>query len=403
MKWTSDFFRNNRQQLAEKLHGGLIAVTAYDRLQRSNDTAFTFEQEANFWYLTGIEEPGWKLVYDGTTHHSWLVMPDLDEVHRIFDGGMSAETARSISGVHEVISADELLSLYRRLTRTHSLAYTVSQPSYANSFNFSLNPALHDNQRQLERTFAKVQTANKELAQLRALKQPEEITAIERAIKTTVAAFSSVRERISEFKTEAEIEAEYSYLFRRAGADGHAYDPIVAAGKNACTLHYIQNIDPIKNRQLVLIDIGARQHGYAADITRTYAKGEPTARQQAVHDAVRDAQAKICKLLGPDFAVEEYQRQVDEIMLSAIVGLGLAQPGDVEAVRRYMPHAVSHGLGIDVHDSLGGPRTLRPGMVLTVEPGIYLPDENIGVRIEDDILITESGARNLSSKLSTQL
>lgn len=403
MKWTADFFQRNRQRLAERLSGGLFSVTAYDRLQRSNDTAFAFEQEANFWYLTGIEEPGWKLIYDGTTHHSWLAMPDIDEVHRIFDGGMSAESARTISGVHEVISADELPTLYRRLTRTHSLAYTVDQPSYAESFNFSLNPALHEHKRQLERTFAKVQTMNKELAALRALKQPEEIAAIERAIKTTINAFTHVHEHINDYKTESEIEAEYTYLFRRAGADGHAYDPIVATGKNACTLHYIANNDTVRNKQLVLIDIGARHHGYAADITRTYAKGEPTKRQKVVHDAVREAQAKICQLLGPDLSVEEYQRGVDEIMLAAIVDVGLAKAGDIEALRRYMPHAVSHGLGIDVHDSLGGSRTLQPGMVLTVEPGLYVPDENIGVRIEDDILITRHGARNLSATLSTHL
>lgn len=403
MKHTADFFRGNRQRLAEKLRGGLIAVTAYDRLQRSNDTAFSFEQEANFWYLTGIEEPGWKLVYDGTTHHSWLIMPAVDEVHRIFDGGMSADEAREMSGVHEVILSDELPSLYRRLTRTHSLVHTVGQPSYADSFNFSLNPALHEHRRQLERTFTKVQTANSELAKLRAIKQPQEIKAIEQAVKVTAAAYASVHERMHDFKSEAEIEAEYTYMFRRAGADGHAYDPIVAAGKNACTLHYVENSDAIKNKQLVLIDIGARHHSYAADVTRTFAKGEPTKRQQAVHDAVREAQARICKLLGPDLSVEEYQRRVDEIMLDTIVELGLAQHGDTEAVRKYMPHAVSHGLGVDVHDSLGAPRVFAPGMVLTVEPGIYLPDESIGVRIEDDIIITEDGARNLSAKISTQI
>ncbi|NCU38965.1 hypothetical protein EOL96_08035, partial [Candidatus Saccharibacteria bacterium] len=181
MKWSPDFFRHNRQQLSERLGGALLSVTAYDRLQRSNDSAFAFEQEANFWYLTGIDEPGWKLVYDGMTHHSWLVMPTVDDVHRIFDGGMSAEEAKNASGVHEVISSDELPSLYRRLTRTHSLVYTIGQPPHAESFNFSLNPALHEHYRQLERSFTKVQIANIEVTKLRAIKQPEEITAIESA------------------------------------------------------------------------------------------------------------------------------------------------------------------------------------------------------------------------------
>ncbi|NCU39113.1 M24 family metallopeptidase, partial [Candidatus Saccharibacteria bacterium] len=255
----------------------------------------------------------------------------------------------------------------------------------------------------LERSFTKVQIANIEVTKLRAIKQPEEITAIESAAKTTAKAFEHVYDRIGTFKTEAEIEAEFTYLFRRAGADGHAYDPIVATAQNACTLHYVNNNDVIKNKQLVLIDIGARQHHYAADVTRTYAKGEPTKRQQAVHDAVRQAQSKICSLPGPELSIAEYQNAVDQIMLEVIVDLGLAQRDDSEAVRRYMPHSVSHGLGIDVHDALGSPRTLQPGMVLTVEPGLYLPDEKIGVRIEDDILITKNGARNLTANIATTL
>lgn len=401
--WSADFFRQNRQRLAERLGGALISVTAYDRLQRSNDSAFGFEQEANFWYLTGVSEPGWKLLYDGMTHHSWLAMPVVDEIHRIFDGGMSAEDAKRISGVHEIISSDQLPSLYRRLARTHSLVYTISQPPHADSFNFSLNPALHEHHRQLERSFTKVQTANVELTKLRAIKQPEEIAAIESAVKTTAKAFDSVHERIDSFKTEAEIEAEFTYMFRRSGADGHAYDPIVATAQNSCTLHYGENNDTIKNKQLILIDVGARQNNYASDVTRTYVKGEPTKRQLAVHDAVREAQQQICNLLGPELPVMEYQYRVEQIMLNAIVSLGLARQDETDAVRTYMPHSVSHGLGIDVHDSLGSPRVFKPGMVLTVEPGLYLPDEKIGIRIEDDILITDDGARNLTGKIATTL
>lgn len=403
MKPSAEFFKRNRQILSERLQGGLISIAAYDRLQRSNDTTFQFEQESNFWYLTGIEEPGWKLIYDGMTHHSWLVMPETDDVHRTFDGELSPEDAKRISGVNEVVMQDELLPLYRRLARTHSLAYTIDQPSHSDHFNFSLNPGLYQHIKQLERNYPKVQRANKELSKLRAIKQPEEIAAIESAIKQTIAAFRDVRERLNEFKHEYEIEAEFGYHFRRNGSNGHAYDPIVGAGANACTLHYIKNSDPIKAKQLVLIDVGARRHGYAADITRTYAKGEPTKRQRDVHEAVRRAQAKIISLLGPNLLVDEYQRAVDQIMLDAIVSLGFAHDDDKDAVHRYMPHSVSHGLGIDVHDSLGAPRLFEPGMVLTVEPGLYLPEESIGVRIEDDILITETGARNLSVRLSTEL
>ncbi len=400
---TADFFRANRARLGEKLSGGLIVLAANSRMQRSNDAAFGFEQEANFWYLTGIDEPDWKLIYDGTTHKSWLVMPEHDAVHAVFDGVLSADRAKEMSGVDAVLSHDELLGMYRQLARTHSLAYTIEHPSHSDQYNFALNPAIHSHSAQLERYFPKVQFANKELAKLRAIKQPEEIAAIRSAIKLTSGAFKTTHESMSRFRYEYEVEAEFTYHFRKNGAAGHAYDPIVATGINACTLHYIKNQSSIKQRQLVLIDIGARVDGYAADITRTYAKGQPTMRQAAVHAAVESAHKQIIQLLSPGLPVEEYQRSVDAIMFDAIASLGLNATSEQELVRRYMPHSISHGLGIDVHDSLGGPRLLQPGMVLTVEPGIYIPEESIGVRIEDDILITEKGATNLSGSLSTQL
>jgi len=241
----------------------------------------------------------------------------------------------------------------------------------------------------------------KDLAQLRAIKQPEEIKAIQRAIRLTVDGFEHIKQAIESHGYEYEIEAEFSYFFRSHGASGHAYEPIVAAGKNACTLHYVANNDPIKKNSMVLMDIGAEVDGYAADITRTIQKGVATKRQLAVHAAVEEAQRRIIQLLEPELSVEEYQRSVDEIMSEALKRLGL-YAGE-ESLRRYMPHAVSHGLGIDVHDSLGGTRYLQPDMVLTVEPGIYIPEEGIGVRIEDDILITDKSHRNLSQRLSTSL
>jgi len=142
-------------------------------------------------------------------------------------------------------------------------------------------------------------------------------------------------------------------------------------------------------------------NGYCADVTRTYAVGAPTDRQKAVHAAVESAHHKIIALLGPDKLVKDYHQQVDGIMIKALKSLGLySKPSDY---RKYFPHAISHGLGIDVHDSLGSPTHFKPGMVLTVEPGIYIPEEEIGVRIEDDILITETGIENLSGALPTSL
>lgn len=218
-------------------------------------------------------------------------------------------------------------------------------------------------------------------------------------MKLTVAAFESLHTQLTDCTYEYEVEAVATGLFRAAGAT-HAYDPIVAAGKNACTLHYVANNTRLRKGQLVLCDIGAQVDGYAADITRTYVYGTVSARRQAVLAALSDAQAAIIGLIKPGVPFKTYLEETDHIMARALTSLGLKGATERDLVYEYMPHAVSHGLGIDVHDSLGGFTEFQPGMVLTVEPGIYLADETIGTRIEDDVLVTDKGHRVLSGKLA---
>lgn len=399
-----NLFVENRQRLMADLKSGVAVLSAYTGMQRGNDMAFGFEQEANFWWLTGIEAADWWIIIDAGRGKSWLVAPRVSEMHQIFDGSLSAKEALTISGADDVLPREDAKNLLRDLAKKHSVAYTLGEQPHAEHFDFMLNPAPKKLYDQLERTFNSVQDCRKTLAKLRAIKQPGEITRIKKAIKLTVDAFDHAKQLLEAAKYEYEIEAEFSYFFRTRGAKGHAYDPIVAGGKNACTLHYVENNAKLKPHSLLLLDIGARHHGYAADITRTYAIGEPTKRQRDVHAAVAQAQAQIIALLQPNLLVEEYQKQVDLIMTETLLSLGLMHGRDDETnYRKYFPHAVSHGLGVDVHDSLGGPRLLQPGMVLTVEPGIYIPEESIGVRLEDNILITEKGHINLSARLSTDL
>lgn len=394
----------NRERLQSALPGRLIVLSAYQQLQRGNDTAFAFEQEANFWWLTGIDEPDWWLIIDGGRGKTWLVSAEVSATHQIFDGSLSWEDALERSGVDAVISRDRADTLLRELAQKHSLVYTLGDDPYAKYYDFVQNPAPKAMSKRLERIFTTVEDCRSDIAKLRAIKQPEEITAMKKAINLTLEAFAAVKQKLPDLKYEYEVEAEFSYYFRKNGASGHAYDPIVAAGKNACTLHYIDNEARLKKRELLLLDIGARWQGYAADITRTYALGEPTRRQAEVHSVVRAAQQEIVNLLKPNVDLHDYQQQVDRIMSEALLSLGLMKDaGDQTNFRKYFPHAISHGLGVDVHDSLGAPRYLHPGMVLTVEPGIYIPEEAIGVRIEDDILITPSGHTNLSVKLETSL
>jgi len=384
--------------------GGVSVVTAFTQMQRTNDAAFAFEQESNFWWLTGIDVPDWWVIIDGQRTKSWLVAPAVSVAHQIFEGSLSVEAAKRISGIDTVLSQDEAMAMLRDLAKKHSVVHAIGDPAHTEYYDFTLNPAPKKLWNMLERTFADVQDCRLSLAKLRAIKQPVEVTAIKKAIKLTVDGFNAVKQKLPDLRYEYEIEAEFSYFFKKNGATGHAYDPIIASGKNACTLHYDANEDRLKKSSLVLMDIGARLDGYAADISRTYGLGEPTQRQRQVHAAVQVAQQEIIKLIKPGLLVADYYTSVDVIMKQALVGLGLLRSTDDDATyRRYFPHAIGHGLGVDVHDSLGQPVEFLSGMVLTVEPGIYIPEEGIGVRIEDNILVTDKGHTNLSKALSTSL
>ena len=387
-------------RLIEALDGGLVVVTAYAQQQLSGDMAAPFVQEASFWWLSRIEQPGWKLVIDGSRRKTTLIRPRLTKSQIVFDGGLDDSRALELSGAHDVIGADEFEAFLRQARRAHSMVYTI-KPNIE-EYDFETNPAQHELCVVLERIFTTVQDCTPTLAQLRAIKTPFEIMSMKKAIKLTTTAFAEVRARLGDYSYEYEIEADITRCFRRHNAK-HAYEPIVASGKNALTLHYTANRHKLAKNQFVLIDVGARADGYCADITRTYCIN-PTKRQRQVHEAVEHAHHAIISLIKPGLPVAEYLSQVDEIMKDAMIRLGLLKDRSDEVLyHTYFPHAVSHGLGVDVHDSLGAPRYLAEGMVLTVEPGIYIPEEGIGVRIEDDVLVTKTGYKNLSGSLSTNL
>ncbi len=391
---------HNRARLKECLGGGLVVVSGYRAMQQTADMAAPFLQEANFLWLTAIDEPGWRAIIDFMRKRVTLVRPTRSRMQEIFDGGMTDEMAMKCAGADAVIEEKDFEGELRQLLRVHPLVYSLDLDQ--TSYEFVINPAPGRLYKTLERIFASVHNISKELAELRAIKSDMEILAIQKSVDITTKAFTSVREQFADYRNEYEVEAAFTHAFRRQNAQ-HGYEPIVANGVNATTLHYVKNSGKIAKNKLTVIDIGARVNGYNADITRTYAVN-PTKRQIAVHAAVDRAHQRIIALLKPDLLIQDYLSSVDDIMKDALQDLGLLKNRDDDTTyRRYFPHAVSHGLGVDVHDSLGAPRYFKPGMVLTVEPGIYIPEESIGVRIEDDIVITKNGHRNLSGSLSTSL
>lgn len=385
------FFSNNRARVCEALPDGMVLLSAYDKMQQTNDAAGPYTQESNIWWLTGLELPGWQLLLDCKSEEAMLVEPDISETQKLFDSYYTSEQASEISGITSFISVAEVRSKVKGRT-----VYAL-EPARTDELYFTPNPAQQRIWDTAKKNAQQVCDVRQSIARLRSIKQPQELMMIERAIDVTVGAFERIAPMIPTYQSETAIAAEFSYNFLKKGAV-HAYEPIVAAGENACTLHYVQNNAPLGG--LVLLDIGAKVGGYNADITRTYAHTAPTERQRAVHTAVYNAQSQIIQLLEPGLPVRQYIDSVDSIMKKVLVELGLMKSAaDRDNYRRYFPHAISHGLGVDVHDSLGGTEVFEPGMILTVEPGIYIREEGIGVRIEDDILITDAGNKNLSGRL----
>lgn len=399
----SEFFTNNRHLLMDALVDGLVVLAGYTGMQWQGDTAVPFRQEANFWYLTGIAHADWRLIIDGRAGTSWLVAPVVDEMHQLFDGSLGADVAKRMSGVDGVISQQEGKALLAKLAKAHNDIYTLHAPPYAQHVAFTLNPAEKQLQRELCEFAGETKDCRPVLARLRAVKLPEEIEYMRQAALVSVEAFEKAKSVLPRATFEYEVEAELTYCFRRHGTV-HAFEPIVACGEHACTLHYVQNAGRLERGGLILIDAGASCSGYPADVTRTYAYMEPTERQMAVHRTVQDAEQRIVALVQPGMSIAAYLDSVDNIMKESLLSLGLMKhKKDEKAYRRYFPHAISHGLGLDVHEGLGGYKELRPGMVLTVEPGIYIPEEGIGVRIEDAVVVLEDGQENLTVRLSTDL
>ncbi|NLA42904.1 M24 family metallopeptidase [Candidatus Saccharibacteria bacterium] len=392
----SDFFKKNRQRIYDELGDGLLVLSAYDYMQQTVDGSYPYIQESSFWWASGLELPGWRLLIDGPKRESWLVAPILSRAEKVFDSYYSRDEATSISGVFRFLDEE---SLFERLKGRRVLTL---KPHPSNSSIFTINSAPGRLWGQSKDYATTVEDARPLLAKLRAIKQPEEIESIKKAISITIDGFEMVSSKLSTYQNEIEIAADFTHHFMMNQAT-HAYEPIVASGKNACTLHYSRNNSPLEDG-LVLLDIGAKYNGYSADITRTYSIGDLSLRQRSVHEAVNHVLHEVVGYISSGVSIADYIRFSNDCMARALVELGLiGSKNDKAAFRRYFPHAISHGLGVDVHDSLGGADEFLDSMVLTVEPGIYIPEEGFGVRIEDDILVTKTGCLNLTRDLASVL
>jgi len=406
-RFTSDFFVGNRQRLRELFTGTApIVLSANGLLQRGGDSTYGFAQDANFWYLTGIDEPDIVLVME--RDKEYLIVPARSDSRQAFDGAPNYDALTRRSGIQTIYDDKEgWEQLLGRLKKVKHLATLTPPPAYVEHYGMYTNPARAELVSRLKAAKEGLELLDLSwhLVRLRMVKQPEELAAINAAIAITSAAIKEATRpaRRRRYAHEYQLEAELSRGFRRRGAAGHAFEPIVASGDRACTLHNVANCGTLSSDELVIIDVGAEVDHYAADISRTISLGTPSRRQQAVHAAVLEVQRFAFDLLKPGVWLKDYEQQVQHFMGEKLRELGLIKTISHENIRKFYPHATSHFLGLNVHDIGDYDRPLEPGVVLTVEPGIYIPKESLGVRIEDDVLVTKRGIKILSGKLSRDL
>jgi Xaa-Pro aminopeptidase len=406
-QFTSEFFASNRARLRELFMGTApIVLTANGLLQRGADSSYPFQQDATFWYLTGCDEPDLTLVLD--KDKEYLIVPVREGARATFDGAIDETHLTRTSGVAMILHESEgWKQLASRIRKVKHIATLPASPKYIEQYGMYTNPARRTliQKMKAENAALELLDLSQHIARMRMVKQPLEIAALQQAIDITA---SSLKETLkpakrSKYVYEYEIEAELSRGFRSRGAEGHAFEPIVAAGKRACVLHNVSNNGTLAADELLICDVGAEFGHYAADITRTVALGNPSRRQEAVFEAVIEVQEYAKSLLKPGVLLKEYEASVEHFMGEKLRALGLIKTIEREAVRQYYPHATSHFLGLNVHDVGDYDRPLEPGVVLTVEPGIYIAEEGIGIRIEDDAVITKDGVRILSDRLPRSL
>lgn len=397
----ADFFAGNRRRLRELFTGTApIVITGNGVVQRNGDNNYLFRQDSNLWYLTGIDIADAILVMDKAKEY--VILPTISEVDEVFGRPYDHEALIRRSGIKDFV--DEKAGWKQLTSRTKKvkhIATLAALPTFVEHYAFYANPA---RARLIERLkdinpAVDLLDLREHMARMRMVKQPPELRAIQQAVDVTVKTLKKIEKRLPSYKYEYEIEADLTYNFRRHGTQGHGFSPVVAAGKNTCHLHHTSNDAPIGDAHHIYLDVGAEVENYSADITRTYFLKAPSKRERAIVDAVMEVAEYARNCLKPGMTIHQNEKAVEQFMGEKLRELGLIKSITKENVRQYYTHACSHYLGLDTHDAGDYDAPLVPNMVLTVEPGIYIPEENFGVRIEDDVVVTKNGIKVLSRHL----
>lgn len=396
-------FINNRARLRELLpRNSLVILNANDLLPTNADATLKLRQNSDLLYLSGIDQEDTILVLfpdaPDPKHRELLFLKETSELIAVWEGQKHTKvTATKTSGIGHVHWLDAFQNIFRMLMKQadHVFLNTNEHARAADTVETRDLRFIRDTQRTYPlHDYCRLAPLTEEL---RAIKSDIEVAVIKRACDITESGFRRILKFIKPGVKEYEIEAELIHEYIRHGSDGFAYDPIIGSGANACVLHYLENHDTCLDGEMLLMDVASRYANYNSDLTRTVpVNGRFTGRQREVYNAVHRTMDKCNEMLRPGVLIKEYQEEVGLLVQSELLQLGLIsqqeiddQDPDSPAYKKYFMHGTSHHIGLDVHDVGDTSLPVQPGMVFTIEPGIYIRDEKLGVRLENNYLIGE--------------
>lgn len=393
MALKQSFYVENRKKVGEQLENDSMAILFSGReIEKSLDENYPFFASNNFYYLTGIKEPDVVLLIVKTAAglvREKLFIEEPDPVKEKWVGKkIDKEQAKAVSGIASIEYSKALAKEISDSVSFSRLYFDFKIPKHQ-SFK------VKDKQVQKLLKQCELKDLHPILARMRMIKTPEEIEAIKKANALTKEGFKEMKQLIKPGIGEYELAAFFEYYIKKEGADGLAFESIVASGKNATTLHYVTNCSKLKSGDLVLFDLGARVNGYCGDISRTLAvNGEMTFIQERIVRIVEFVQKEMFLAYKPGAVMKDLQNLTKKLFLEKCCDAGIIPRN--QDITEFYYHGIGHSLGLDTHDLRpDGDLVLEPGMVLTVEPGLYLEKLGIGVRIEDDVVITDNGCEVL--------
>ena len=402
----STLYISNRKKFTERMTANSLAVfNSNDIFPISADSTMPFQQHRDILYLSGVDQEESILVLfpnaSNPAHREVLFLKETSDLIAVWEGEkLTKETAFLTSGIKTVYWLQQFPTIFKQLmAEAHGMYLNTNEHLRANT-EVETREDRFIKQVKQDYPAHQVHKSAPIMHKIRSIKESVELDLMQRACKITEAGVRRLLAFIKPGVWEYEIEAELAHEFLRNRSKGFAYTPIVASGKNACVLHYIENNQQCQDGDVILLDVGAEYANYSSDLTRCLpVNGRFTARQKAVYNAVLHVKNEAQKLLVPGTIMAEYHKQVGSLMEEQLVGLGLISMEDIKtqnpdwpAYKKYFMHGTSHFLGLDTHDVGIWHEPISAGMVFTCEPGIYIPAEGLGIRLEDDLVVQSSGA-----------